>query len=441
MKVTILNVKSAKTKTVNKDLAGGYGTGTHIGSSLRAKLIELLKRRGIKLPILSAGHTAAIFSQAGHTVTYQENQMPTDADLVLIPSSIVDCNNEVSWAGKVRKALPNAKVGVFGAFASAQPSFYSPHCDFVIVGEPEACAEQIAATGVIPSGLAISPLIKEKDLDRIPFPAWDLFPVQSFSYSPVIKAKPFLTIQSSRGCVFSCSHYCPYTAMQGTKWRDRSVQNVVDEIAYDAEHFGVKGLLFRDPLFTFNKKRCSEISQGIIDKKIDIEWGCETRLDLLTKDLIDLLYNSGLRSINTGVESADPAVCKSGKRLPVQIQQQEDMIRYCDKKGIRISAFYIIGLGDDNEETVRKTMEYAQYLNTHIAQFTISTPYPGTPFFEEMKPHIFDMDFEHYDAYTPVWRHPHLTPEQMLALKEQAFVSYYFRPRYLLAFAKRMMMT
>ena len=441
MKLTILNVKSAKAKTVNKDLAGGYGTGTHIGESIRAKVIELLKRRGIKLPILAAGYIAAIFHDAGHQVEYRENEMPTDADLVLIPSSIVDCKNEIAWGKKVKEAIPSTKVGYFGAFASAQPQFYAPHGDLVIVGEPEAWAEQISSTGNIPSGLVTSPLIKEKDLDRIPYPKWDLFPVQTFSYSPVIKSKPFLTIQSSRGCVFSCSHYCPYTAMQGTKWRDRTVANVVGEIKYDVENFGVKGMLFRDPLFTFNKQRCSQIAQGIIDDGLDIEWGCETRLDLLNKELIDHLHTSGLRSINTGVESADPAICKSGKRLPVQIQQQEDIIRYCDKKGIRVSAFYIIGLGDDNEETVKKTMEYSQYLNTHIAQYTISTPYPGTPFFEEMKPHIFDMDFEHYDAYTPVWKHPNLTPEQMLALKEKAFVSYYFRPKYLMSFARRMLTT
>lgn len=439
MKLCILNVKSAKAKTINKDLAGGYGTGTHIGSSLRARMIELLKRRGIRLPILSAGYIAAIFDKEGHGVEYSENKMPSDADLVLIPSSIVDCKNEVEWGDRVKKELPNAKVGFFGAFASANPGFYRPHSDLVIVGEPEAAAEKIASEGKIPSGIVQSQLIPEKDLGRLPYPKWDVFPIKEFSYSPVIKAKPFITIQSSRGCMFSCSHYCPYTALQGTKWRDRGVQNVLGEIKRNVEEYGIKGMLFRDPLFTFNKKRISEIAQGIIDNHWQIEWGCETRLDLLDKEFVDHLYSSGLRSINIGVESADPAVCKSGKRVPVKIQHQEEMIDYCDKKGIRISAFYIIGLGDDTEKSVRDTIEYAKKLNTHIAQFTISTPYPGTPFFEEIKPLIHDMEWEHYDAYTPVWKHPNLTAEQMQKLKEEAFVSYYFRPKYISAFVRRML--
>lgn len=439
MKLCILNVKSPKAKTINKDLAGGYGTGTHIGNSLRAKIIEHLKKSGIKLPILSAGYIAAIFHKAGHEVTYLENMLPAEADLILIPTSIVDCKNEIAWAKKAKEALPHAKVGFFGAFSSAQPKFYLHHCDFVIIGEPEAAAEQIAMSGSIPSGIVNSPVIPEKELDRLPFPKWDIFPLKEFSYSPVIKSKPFITLQSSRGCVFSCSHYCPYTALQGTKWRDRSVANVLAEIKNDVEVYGVRGILFRDPLFTFNRKRISEIAQGIIDNKWELEWGCETRLDLLTKDFVDHLYKSGLRSINIGVESADPAVCKAGKRLPVQIQHQEEMIQYCDQKGIRISAFYIIGLGDDTETTVRKTIDYAKYLNTHIAQFTLSTPYPGTPFFEEMKPLIYDTDWEHYDAYTPVWKHPNLSSEQMLKLKEEAFVTYYFRLKYIMAFLRRML--
>lgn len=436
MKITILNVKSPKAKTINKDLAGGYGTGTHIGNSLRAKIIEWLKKNNIKLPILAAGYIAAIFSEEGHSVEYLENKMPISSDLILIPTSIVDCKNEVEWAMRIKSALPSAKIGFFGAFATAQPDHYKPHCDFVMIGEPEAACIEIAKTSKIPSGLVSSENIV--DLDRLPFPKWDIFPVKTFSYSPVIKRKPFLTIQSSRGCVFSCSDYCPYTALQGTKWRNRSVQNVLDEIKYDIEKFGVRGILFRDPLFTFNKNRVSEIAQGIIDNKWDLEWGCETRLDLLNKDLIDLLYKSGLRSINVGIESADPEICKSGKRVPIQIQQQEDIIKYCDKLGIRISAFYIIGLGEDTVESVRKTMEYARMLNTHIAQFTISTPYPGTPFYHQMKPVIYDSEWEHFDAYTPVFKHPHLTHDQMLALKEEAFITYYFRPKYILSFLRRM---
>ena len=101
-----------------------------------------------------------------------------------------------------QRSAAGSKVGFFGAFSSAQPKFYLPHCDFVIIGEPEASAEQIATSGRLPSGIVNSPVIPEKELDRLPFPKWDIFPLKEFSYSPVIKAKPFITIQSSRGCVF-----------------------------------------------------------------------------------------------------------------------------------------------------------------------------------------------------------------------------------------------
>jgi len=88
----------------------------------------------------------------------------------------------------------------------------------------------------------------------------------------------------------------------------------------------------------------------------------------------------------------------------------------------------------DTEETVEETINYAKKLNTLVAQFTISTPYPGTAFFEKLKNEgkMNTFDWEEYDAYTPVSEHEFLSGQKLLALKEEAFVSYYFRPAYLL---------
>ena len=87
---------------------------------------------------------------------------------------------------------------------------------------------------------------------------------------------------------------------------------------------------------------------------------------------------------------------------------------------------------NDTEESVNKTIDYAKKLNTLVAQFPISTPYPGTAFFEKMRNEgkITSFNWEDYDEYTPVFKHKFLSHEQLLALKEKAFVSYYFRLSY-----------
>lgn len=102
--------------------------------------------------------------------------------------------------------------------------------------------------------------------------------------------------------------------------------------------------------------------------------------------------------------------------------------------GISIAAFYIIGMENDTWESVEATIKYAKKLNTLVAQFTISTPYPGTRFYDQMKKNglITEGRWSEYDAYTPVFKHKNLSREDLLELKEKAFTSYYFRPAYLL---------
>lgn len=432
MKICILDLPPRGRGCINKDVNGGFGTATKIGDSFFAKFIERSKKKGVRLPILTLGYAAAILRKNGHQVTY-ETKPVSDADLVLIHSSIVDYKQEIEVAQELRK---KTKVGIIGPFASAKPEMYEQHADFVIIGEAEAILMTITDSHV-PQGVVNSQTIT--DLDSLPYPDWKGFPVETYSYYPVLKEKPFLVIQSSRGCVYSCSHYCPYTFSQGTKWRNRSVDNVIGEMKMLKEKYNVKGLLFRDPLFTCNKQRIEEMAKKMIDLNLDLHFACETRLDLLDEHLLDLLYNAGLRSINVGVESADEEVLKNAKRKPVAQMHQEKIIAYCDKKGIKISAFFIIGLLSDTEESINKTIAYAKKLNTHIAQFTINNPIPGTPFHEEMKPLLITDDWEKFDNYTPVFRHPNLTSEQLLKLKEKAFVQYYLRPAYFAKYIKRML--
>ena len=430
MKITLLNALSDREECINKDIMGGYGAATRIGNSFLAKLIESRKKSGVKLPIFALGHIAAILSNKGHQVEYKINEIPLDSDLILMPSSIVDHKIELEYAQKIKQQTKTI-IGFIGPFASVQPELYLKHADFVIKNEPEQIVMEIAE-GKIPKGLVDSKPIQ--DLDTLPYPKWDIFPIEDYSYSPVINKKPFISILSSRGCIFNC-FYCPYKAYYGN-WRLRTPENIVKEIKYLKEKFKIKGLLFRDPLFTYNKERAKQIAELIIKENIDIEWACETHFDYLDANLIDILYKSGLRGLNVGIESTNQEILQKAMRKSATIEKQNEIVAYCHKKGIRVSAFYIFGLPDDTEESILKTIEYAKQLNTNVAQFFILTPFPGTPFYEKTKDKIYDTNFAHYDSYTPVIHHSKLTKEQLLKLKEKAFISYYFRPRYILKFLK-----
>jgi len=197
--------------------------------------------------------------------------------------------------------------------------------------------------------------------------------------------------------------------------------------------YGVKAIDFRDPIFTLDRKRTVEFATKLTDKKLNIIWSCETRLDCLDEELIATMQKAGLRNLNVGIESSDVGVLKESKRLSIEHAHQEKIIDYCHKIGVTVAAFYILGMENDTAESVNKTIEYAKQLNTLVAQFSLSTPYPGTGFFEKLKKEgkITDFNWENYDEYTPVFRHDFLSSQMLQSLKEKAFVSYYFRFSYL----------
>src|SRR5215203_232229 len=94
---------------MNKDLNGGFGTKDHYGNSLTSKLLMWIKKRGVRLPVISLAHLQAILKDKGYKVKYYEGFLPArddDPDLVLIYGSIVDYVNENAQAKKLQEFFP-----------------------------------------------------------------------------------------------------------------------------------------------------------------------------------------------------------------------------------------------------------------------------------------------------------------------------------------------
>ena len=177
------------------------------------------------------------------------------------------------------------------------------------------------------------------------------------------------------------------------------------------------------------KSLCKEIKR----KRVKVAWGIETRLDLLDKDIIEIMYNAGLKNINIGIETIDPIVAKRNKRKLINLRHQEEIIAYCKEIGVNISAFYIIGYEGDTERTISYTINYAISLNTPLARFAISTPYPGTGYYEQLEKDekIISNDFEEYNQFNLVFKHENFSKEELQKLLEKAYKKYYFRISYI----------
>ncbi|GAF69094.1 unnamed protein product, partial [marine sediment metagenome] len=134
------------------------------------------------------------------------------------------------------------------------------------------------------------------------------------------------------------------------------------------------------------------------------------------------------------IESLDHNLLKKHKRNPPNIKHQEKIINFCKKIGIKIIAFYIIGLPTDTKKSIQKTISYSKKLNTSFANFNICTPIPGTIFYEKLKNKIVETNLNNYDNFHSVFKHDTLTKNEILKLQEKAITGYYFRIKYILRY-------
>jgi radical SAM superfamily enzyme YgiQ (UPF0313 family) len=431
MKIVVLSASRHKNCTL-KDVAGGYGTVFTVGNSPFAKLLEIAKRRIASIPNITLAYLNSLLSANGADVQVLDirrlDQL-VPADLYLIASSIVDCKFERE-IGSAAKRNYGSKIGYFGTFAATVPEFFSEVADFIVKDEIENLAP-LLARGEIPEGIVSAGFVQ--DLDALPFPVWHQFDLKRFRYQIITSRGVTLPLLGSRGCPYTCN-YCPY--LVNSRYRIRSNESVVAEIEYLVGRYNIRGISFRDPNLTFDKKRAAEFGEMLLRRGLDIRWGMEARTDRLDVELVDLLFRAGLRSLEVGVESSNEATLKGNLRKAIPKTHQEGIIDYCHKLGIRVIANYTLGLPNDTVEGILETIRYAKKLNTFAIQFTVTTPYPGTQLFQNVRDRIFDWDWEHFNGWTSVFHHPKIKPEELHRLREFAYVSYHLRPRYVWRFLK-----
>jgi anaerobic magnesium-protoporphyrin IX monomethyl ester cyclase len=431
--IHILQAVKAHGLRSSKDTNGGYGTVNDFGSGAVAFLLKLIKRGTMNFPELLPAYVHAILKQQGHRVTYAVNALDPSADLVLIQTSIINYYEELAWADRIRRAAPQVRIGFMGGMSAGNPQLYNGRGDFVLLGEAENAllhGDLSEFSGLVDYGLV-------PDLEALPFPDWSYLPQHNRGYGflRIPGSRCFLPMLSSRACPMSCAYYCTYPLVQGASFRGRSAENVVDEIAYLQERFGMTTLMFRDPIFSLKMERVEQICELILQRGLNFSWICETHPRLLSAQLAALMRRAGCVAVKLGIEAGDLEVMVKSHRSAPDLLYQEQIVRTLEKNGIQVLAFYILGYFADTAQSIEKTISYANHLNSYGAQFTIATPYPGTPWHSDLssqpQTYPFDANLEHYNQYQLVYRHPHLGRSELEGLKSQAYRRYYLRWGYI----------
>jgi len=196
------------------------------------------------------------------------------------------------------------------------------------------------------------PLIK--DLDKIPFPSFDMLPMDKYELQGV----RYMSVISSRGCPFRC-YFCASSRIFGGYWRGRSPRNVVEEIKLIHDKFGVKNIEFVDDTFTLNERRVEEICDEILRERLDISWGASSRVDSVNRELAEKMRRAGCWVVYLGIESASQEILDAtGKRITMN--QIAKAVRILKEAGIQVLGSFILGFPEETIETAEQTITLAK---------------------------------------------------------------------------------
>lgn len=217
-----------------------------------------------------------------------------------------------------------------------------------------------------------------KDIDSIPFPAYDLFPIEYYRLmrEPHATSSDFLMpVLSGRGCTFKCN-FC-YRMDKG--FRPRSSESIIDEIKFLKEKYNINYIVFSDELLMSSEKRVIDLSEKIIKSNLNIKWNCNGRLNYATPEVIKIMKKSGCVFINYGIECFDDDILTiMNKKLTTDqiVKGIENTISGGISPGFNI----IFGNISEDENTLNKGVDFLLKYDDHSQLRTIRpvTPYPGS---------------------------------------------------------------
>lgn len=182
---------------------------------------------------------------------------------------------------------------------------------------------------------------------------------------------------TSRGCPYGCI-YCTVPLINGRKWRSRPVSNIIDELLQAQKMYGVTGFQIVDDSWNVDMDRCKEMCREMIQRGLTLTWYCPNgiRADRVDKELADLMFRSGCRSVAVGLESGCRRVFE-GIKKGTTLEKIEAGIKILQEAGLKVSAFFIIGLPGDSPDGVMDSVDLIKRLKID-ALLNILVPYRHT---------------------------------------------------------------
>lgn len=281
------------------------------------------------------------------------------------------------------------------------------------------------------------------DLDKVPFPAWDLLPPDHiFNDGTAVMKKPYvespvrpgtypvMSLIGTRGCPYRCT-YCS-TPWIGQKPRYRSPANQIAEMRAIFDH-GVRQLKWQDDTYTLHRSKLRELADAI-----HAEFGegyfasrVHTRVNTMDDHVAESLHRMSCKVTCFGIESGAQAVLDANHKNTT-VRQNTDAMINAKKHGFHTVAFLVAGLAGETMETAKQTLGWLETVRPYLdsCNLAVAIPYPGSRFWthpDESGIEIRDYNYDNqwivgFSARDEIIVRPHgVTVDEMFRIKEMMF--------------------
>ena len=372
-------------------------------------------RSVFRFPPLGICTIAASLQKAGHEVrlidcTFLERQaaiqeaLAAKAEVVGVYCMVTMLEDAIWFALHLRGQCDLLVAG--GPLPTCNPESFLEHFDVVVRGEGEQTMLELLQARAQASELgrvagiayradaaftAIGKVVFTaersftKDLNRIPFPARELLPNESYiRYGKKKYGYSITTVMSTRGCPFRCE-FCSNVVFGGS-YRERSPQNVVDEIEA-ALALGYERISFADDVFTMKKERVIGICREIRRRGLHFLWECLARVDALDASTALEMKAAGCTRIFFGIESGNDRILELMNKK-ITADEARTAVETAHRAGLQVGAFFILCYPGDTDDTVLETLHFAASLPLDYLGLSMPYPLPGTSLYTRTKDRI-----------------------------------------------------
>lgn len=256
------------------------------------------------------------------------------------------------------------------------------------------------------------------DLDSLPFPAYDLYPMEQLDLESV-------RIDAGRGCPFNCT-FCSTASFFGRSYRLKSPQRLVAEMDALNEQYGFTDFKLNHDLFTVNKKKVRAFCETVQDK--NYTWAVSARVDCVDDLLLQHMWDAGCRGIYFGIETGSRRMQKvSEKHLDLGLV--EPCLDVTERLGMRTIVSFITGYPQETQQDQNDTMDvlgacFSRNRELFTTQLHMLTPEPGTQLYNTFSSRL------QYDGYLTDFNASRLENDDEQIIKEHhnVFLTYHYYP-------------